>query len=191
MMCLSDLDPERERLLLAGGDPDLDRLLDLDLLYDGERRLRLPRSRLLLRLRDLDLDLPRRPRPPPPPPPRPPPSRSPRPPRLAPVDISTRMRFPQSLVPSSPLTASLASLLSSNSTKAKPGGFLATQTSLSGPYLVKASSMSYLLALFPRLPMYTLQATSQSRWRPDMMDLPGAKSGNEGPTISTSLFRGD
>ena len=62
---------------------------------------------------------------------------------------------PQSLVPSSPLTASLASLLSSNSTNAKPGGFLATHTSLSGPYLVKASSMSYLLALLPRLPMYT------------------------------------
>merc|ERR1719500_2660767 len=171
MMCLSDLDPERERLLLAGGDPDLDRLLDLDLLYDGERRLRLPRSRLLLRLRDLDLDLPRRPRPPPPP--RPPPSRSPRPPRLAPVDISTRIRFPQSLVPSRPRTASLASLLSSNSTKAKPGGFLATHTSLSGPYLVQASSKSYLLALLPRLPMYTLQETSQSRWRPEspgMMD---------------------
>ena len=60
---------------------------------------------------------------------------------------------PQSLVPSIPRTESSASLGSSNSTKAKPGGFLATQTFLRGPYLEKASSNSYLDALLPKLPM--------------------------------------
>ena len=52
--------------------------------------------------------------------------------------------LPQTLVPSKPLTASSASLGSSISTNAKPGGLLATQTFLTGPYLAKASSRSYL-----------------------------------------------
>ena len=52
--------------------------------------------------------------------------------------------LPQTLVPSNPLAASSASLASSISTNAKPGGLLATQTSLTGPYLAKASSKSYL-----------------------------------------------
>merc|ERR1719229_1584844 len=121
----SDLDPERERLLLAG-DPDLDRLLPL----------RPPRSRS----RSPNL-----------PPPRPPPPRPP-------FDISTRTRFPHTLVPSRPLTASSASLESSNTMKAKPGGFLATQTSFKCPYFPKQSSSSYLSAWFPRLPTYTLQS---------------------------------
>ena len=76
---------------------------------------------------------------------------------------------PQTLVPSRPRTASSASLVSSNSTKAKPGGFLATQTFFNGPYFPKQSSSSYLLALLPRFPMYTLQLMSQSRCRDDMV----------------------
>ena len=72
---------------------------------------------------------------------------------------------PQTLVPSRPRTASSASLVSSNSTKAKPGGFLATQTFFNGPYFPKQSSSSYLLALLPRLPMYTLATWSESRCR--------------------------
>merc|ERR550539_1555337 len=105
--------------LFLEGDRDLERLL-----YEGERRLR-RRSRLRLRsrLRDLErLFLPLLPRSRSRSPKRP---RSPErpPPRLCPLDISTRTRFPQTLVPSRPLTASSASLVSSNSTKAKPGGF--------------------------------------------------------------------
>lgn len=119
------------------------RLRSRSRLRDRERLRLLPRSRSLSPNR----------------PPRPPP------PRLCPFDISTRTRFPQTLVPSRPLTASSASLVSSNSTKAKPGGFLATQTFFKGPYFPKQSSSSYLLALLPRLPMYTLQFMSQSRWR--------------------------
>ncbi len=44
-------------------------------------------------------------------------------------------------------------------------GYLATQTFLRGPYFKKTSSSSYLDALLPKFPMYTLQETSQSRWR--------------------------
>ena len=85
-----------------------------------------------------------------------------------PLDISTRTRVPQhrlqpnpqkpitppqaTYVPSRPLTASSASLGSSNSTKAKPGGFLATHTFLKGPYLLKALSISCLLADEPKFP---------------------------------------
>ncbi|MEQ2210833.1 hypothetical protein XENOCAPTIV_020178 [Xenoophorus captivus] len=78
--------------------------------------------------------------------------------RGIPLDGSTRTRLPQITLkhdkiksvrgsrseltcahvcdtdfPSSPRTASSASLESSNSTKAKPGGFLAIQTVLRGP----------------------------------------------------------
>lgn len=49
-------------------------------------------------------------------------------------------------VPSSAFVASSASLGSWNSTKAKPGGFLATQTFLIGPYLENTSSSSCLAA---------------------------------------------
>jgi hypothetical protein len=57
-----------------------------------------------------------------------------------------------SYVPSSPLVASSASLVSSNSTKANPAGFLATHTFLRGPYLLKADSISCFEALLPRFP---------------------------------------
>jgi len=147
-----------QSLSLESLEPDLDRprppflagLADLDLDLDMDLRRRDPRSRLrlLLRLRDLRL---------PPPNPRsrsrPPPPRPPRPPlRDWPLDISTRTLCPQTLVPSSPRTASSASLESSNSTNAKPGGFLATQTFFRGPYFEQASSSSYLEALFPKFP---------------------------------------
>lgn len=72
--------------------------------------------------------------------------------RVRPEDISTRIRVPQHLVPSSDRTASSASRLSSNSTKAKPGGLRATQTFRSGPYFPKAPSISCLEADEPRLP---------------------------------------
>lgn len=72
--------------------------------------------------------------------------------RDLPDDISTRMRVPQHRVPSSERTASSASRLSSNSTKAKPGGFRATQTFRSGPYLPNALSISCFDADEPRLP---------------------------------------
>jgi len=45
-----------------------------------------------------------------------------------PEDISTLALTPHIVLPSKACTASSASLASSNSTKAKPGGFLATQT---------------------------------------------------------------
>lgn len=70
-----------------------------------------------------------------------------------------------SYLPSSSLTASDASLGSSNSTKAKPGGFLATQTLLRGPQYPKALSNSVLFPLFPRFPTYTLQSRGQSLLR--------------------------
>merc|ERR1719350_2321832 len=70
-----------------------------------------------------------------------------------PLLISTFTLLPQTLVPSKPLAASSASLASSISTNAKPGGLLATQTSLTGPYLAKASSRSYLLASSLNPPM--------------------------------------
>lgn len=66
-------------------------------------------------------------------------------------------------VPSRPRTASSASLGSSNSTKAKPGGFLATHTFLNGPYLLNADSISCFDALLPKLPTYTLHERSHSR----------------------------
>ena len=66
-------------------------------------------------------------------------------------------------MPSSPLTASSASRASSNSTKANPGGFLATHTFLSGPYLQKALSTSDLIVFSCRLPTYTLLSRLQSR----------------------------
>lgn len=72
--------------------------------------------------------------------------------RDLPDDISTRMRVPQHRVPSSERTASSASRLSSNSTKAKPGGLRATQTFRSGPYLPNALSISCFDADEPRLP---------------------------------------
>lgn len=72
-------------------------------------------------------------------------------------------------VPSKPRTESSASRGSSNSTKAKPGGFRATQTFFNGPYLENAASISCFEASLPRLPTYTLHATSQSRWR-DMLN---------------------
>ncbi|KAM7319996.1 hypothetical protein ACRRTK_020439 [Alexandromys fortis] len=50
-----------------------------------------------------------------------------------PVDNSTLTREPQITFPSNPRTASSASLGSSNSTKANPGGFLAIHTVLKGP----------------------------------------------------------
>merc|ERR1719422_2081606 len=62
-----------------------------------------------------------------------------------PLLISTFTLLPQTLVPSRPLAASSASLAYSISTNANPGGLLATQTSLTGPYFAKASSKSYLL----------------------------------------------
>lgn len=83
--------------------------------------------------------------------------------RVLPEDISTRMRVPQHRDPSSERHASSASRLSSNSTKAKPGGLRATHTLRSGPYLPKALSISCLDADEPRLPTYTLQARSHSR----------------------------
>lgn len=61
-------------------------------------------------------------------------------------------------VPSKARTASSASRGSSNSTKAKPGGFLATHTFTRGPYLEKADSNSCLASVLPRLPTYTLQS---------------------------------
>merc|ERR1719500_231249 len=81
---------------------------------------------------------------PPPPPPRPP---------FPPLLISTFTRLPQSRVPSSSLHASVASLLSSISMKAKPGGLRATHTSRTRPILEKASSRSNLLASSGRPPM--------------------------------------
>ena len=77
---------------------------------------------------------------------------------------------PQTLVPSKPRTESSASRGSSNSTKANPGGFLATQTFLNGPYLVNASSISYLEALLPRFPMYTLHDKSHESRCLDMVN---------------------
>merc|ERR1719412_731812 len=79
----------------------------------------------------------------------------PRPPKpfLPPLLISTLTLFPQILVPSSSLQASSASRLSSISMKAKPGGFLATQTSETLPILPNASSMSNLLASLGSPPM--------------------------------------
>merc|ERR1711862_970853 len=70
-----------------------------------------------------------------------------------PLLISTFTLLPQTLVPSRPLAASSASLASSISTNANPGGLLATQTSLTGPYFAKASSKSYLLASSLNPPM--------------------------------------
>merc|ERR1719422_1890092 len=81
-----------------------------------------------------------------------------------PLLISTFTLLPQTLVPSRPLAASSASLASSISTNANPGGLLATQTSLTGPYFAKASSKSYLLASSLNPPIYILQAKSQFRW---------------------------
>lgn len=66
--------------------------------------------------------------------------------------VGWRTRKNMCYLPSSSLTASEASLGSSNSTKAKPGGFLATQTLLKGPKYPKADSNSALLPLFPRFP---------------------------------------
>lgn len=68
-------------------------------------------------------------------------------------------------VPSKPRTESSASRGSSNSTKAKPGGFRATHTFLMLPYLENTFSISYLDAFVPRLPTYTLQERSHSRYR--------------------------
>ena len=65
-------------------------------------------------------------------------------------------------VPSKPRTESSASRGSSNSTKANPGGFLATQTFLKGPYLLNAASISCFEALLPRFPTYTLHDKSHS-----------------------------
>lgn len=106
--------------------------------------------------------------------------RRPPPLRDRPLDISTLTLVPQQRlrpnksfkkskttdpthVPSKPRTASSASLGSSNSTNAKPGGFLATHTFLKGPYLLNALSISCLLADEPKLPTYTLQDKSHSR----------------------------
>lgn len=72
-------------------------------------------------------------------------------------------------VPSNPLTESSASLGSSNSTKANPGGFLATHTFLMGPYLLNTRSISYLDADEPKFPTYTLHDKSHSRNR-DILD---------------------
>lgn len=84
---------------------------------------------------------------------------------VRPEDISTRMRVPQTLDPSSDRHASSASRLSSNSTKAKPGGLRATHTFLRGPYFPKALSISCLEAEDPRFPTYTLHWRSHSRYR--------------------------
>merc|ERR1719233_942650 len=72
---------------------------------------------------------------------------------LPPLLISTFTLLPHTLVPSKPLAASSASLASSISTNANPGGLLATQTSLTGPYFANASSKSYLLASSLNPPM--------------------------------------
>ena len=56
------------------------------------------------------------------------------------------------------LQASDASRSSSNMTKAKPGGFLATQTFLTGPYRLNASSSSVRLAPDGKFPTYTLHS---------------------------------
>merc|ERR1719150_3681459 len=105
--------------------------------YDGLLRL----LGDLLRLRDLPLLPPR--------------SRDrdllrPLPPLLPPLLISTLTLLPHTLVPSRPRTASRGSSIS---TKAKPGGLLATQTLRTGPYLANESSKSYLLASSRRPPM--------------------------------------
>lgn len=67
------------------------------------------------------------------------------------------------LDPSRARTASSASRLSSNSTKANPGGFRATQTFRRLPYFENADSISWREVWLARLPMYTLQVRSQSR----------------------------
>lgn len=108
-----------EGLLLL--DLSLETLL-LPLLYDGLRLGLLSRLRDLLLSRLLSLP--------------------PRPLLLPGSLISTRTLAPQIRVPSNPRAASFASRGSSISTKAKPGGFRATQTSRTLPYLLKTSSMS-------------------------------------------------
>lgn len=85
------------------------------------------------------------------------------PPRDLPWDSSTLARTPQIFDPSRDFTASSASLESSNSTKANPGGRLATQTFRIFPYRRNASSISSLLASSGRPPMYTLPSTYSLR----------------------------
>ena len=51
------------------------------------------------------------------------------------VEVSVFVMLVNTYVPSRALTESSASLGSSNSTNAKPGGFRATHTFLNGPYL--------------------------------------------------------
>merc|ERR1719192_1238156 len=127
-----DRDLDLDLLSARFGAGDLLRLLESLLFLAGLLLLLLLTGLLLLGL--LERDLPNLP---------------PFPPLL----ISTLQRLPHSLVPSSSLTASWASLRSSISTKAKPGGFRATQTSRTRPIRLNASSMSNLLASSGRPPM--------------------------------------
>lgn len=77
--------------------------------------------------------------------------------------ISTLMLQPHTFLPSICWMASSASLASSNSMKANPGGLRATQTLFSGPKCSNSFSSSCFEPFGPKSPIYTLAMMKEKR----------------------------